>query len=50
MSPQHPEVLARLRQAYDAWNKHNIAPGFESPRANQPKKAEKQAASKREDK
>lgn len=37
----HPEVLARLRQAYDDWNTQNVAPAFESPRPNQPKKAPK---------
>ena len=41
LSTEYPEVLARLRQAYDEWNKHNITPGFESPRANPPKKPAK---------
>ena len=36
-----PEVLTRLRQAYDQWNQDNIAPAFESPRAKQPKAAKK---------
>jgi len=36
-----PEVLARLRQAYEAWNKDNIAPLFESPRAVRPKGAKR---------
>ncbi len=31
-----PEVLARLQAAYAAWNKDNIAPIFESPRAGKP--------------
>jgi arylsulfatase A-like enzyme len=36
-----PEVLNRLRQAYDQWNKDNIAPQFESPQAKPPKTAKK---------
>lgn len=36
-----PEVLARLRAAYDTWNAKNIAPGFENPQPNQKKKAAK---------
>lgn len=34
-----PDVLNRLRQAYDQWNKDNIAPLFESPKAKKPKAA-----------
>ena len=36
-----PEVLARLQQAYNDWNKLDIAPAFESPRAKQLKKPAK---------
>lgn len=39
VSADNPQVLAKLRQAYDEWNKNNIAPLFESPRPNAPKKA-----------
>jgi len=42
----NPDVVGRLRQAYDAWNKSNIAPRFESPRPKQPKAAKKVRASK----
>lgn len=40
----NPEIAARLQQAYEAWNRDNISPLFENPRANrpQPKAAEKQ--------
>jgi arylsulfatase A-like enzyme len=44
LSTGHPEVFARLRQAYDEWNQHNIVPGFENPQANQTKKAAKKGA------
>jgi arylsulfatase A-like enzyme len=42
-----PDVMARLRRAYDEWNRGNIAPIFESPRAGQPKKADKAKPSAR---
>lgn len=32
ISDSKPEVMKRLRAAYAAWNQHNIAPLFESPR------------------
>jgi arylsulfatase A-like enzyme len=41
LAADHPEVLARLRKAYDAWNKDNISPLFESPRPGRPKAAKK---------
>jgi hypothetical protein len=41
LAAAQPEVLARLREAYLDWNKDNISPLFESPRANQPKTAKK---------
>ncbi len=41
LAAEHPEVLARLRAAYDAWNSKNIVPGFENPQPNQKKKAAK---------
>jgi arylsulfatase A-like enzyme len=43
LAEKHPEVLARLHRAYDDWNQHNIAPGFESPRPNAKKKANAKA-------
>jgi arylsulfatase A-like enzyme len=42
----NPDVVGRLRQAYDTWNKDNIAPRFESPRPKQPKAAKKVRGSK----
>ncbi|MDQ3624891.1 MAG: sulfatase-like hydrolase/transferase, partial [Verrucomicrobiota bacterium] len=36
VSGQYPGAVARLQSAYDAWNKDNIAPLFEGPRAGQP--------------
>ena len=41
LAAERPEVLARLSKAYDQWNKDNISPLFESPRANRPKAANK---------
>jgi len=41
LAATQPKVLARLSQAYADWNKDNIAPLFESPKANQPKAAKK---------
>jgi arylsulfatase A-like enzyme len=35
------EVLTRLSRAYDEWNKDNVPPLFESPKANRPKAAKK---------
>lgn len=35
LAAQRPDVTARLKAAYDAWNGDNIAPIFESPRAGQ---------------
>lgn len=32
LSETKPDILKRLRASYDAWNQHNIAPLFESPR------------------
>ena len=32
LAAQHPEIVAGLKQAYDAWNQHNIPALFESPR------------------
>ena len=43
LAAEQPEVLARLRKAYDDWNRDNIARIFESPRANVPKAAKKSA-------
>ena len=34
----HSEIVVRLKRAFEAWNKDNIAPIFESPAAGQPKK------------
>lgn len=41
LAAEQLEVLTRLRKAYDDWNKDNIGPLFESPRANKPKTAGK---------
>lgn len=41
LAAMRPEVLARLRKAYDEWNKDNVAPRFESPRPNKPKAVKK---------
>jgi arylsulfatase A-like enzyme len=43
LATEHPEVLSRLRRAYDEWNQHNIAPLFESPPGNRQKAARKAA-------
>ncbi len=45
LAASQPEVLSRLSRAYAGWNKDNIAPLFESPKANQPK-AQKKAVQK----
>ncbi len=37
----NPEVLTRLQKAWEEWNQDNVAPLFESPRANKPKAAKK---------
>lgn len=42
LAAARPDVVARLRQAYDQWNEDNIAPVFESPRA-KPRKAARKA-------
>lgn len=39
LATAQPEVVLRLEWAYAAWNRDNIAPLFESPRANRPKAA-----------
>jgi arylsulfatase A-like enzyme len=41
LAAAQPEVLSRLQRAYDEWNRDNIAPVFESPRAKTPKAAKK---------
>jgi arylsulfatase A-like enzyme len=41
LAAANPEVLARLRQAYDQWNQGNITPAFESPKSKQAKAAKK---------
>lgn len=41
LAPAQPEMVTRLRRAYDEWNQHNIAPLFESPRVNRSKAAKK---------
>lgn len=41
LAAAQPEKVARLRQAYEAWNKDNVAPLFESPRRNRPNNAKK---------
>ncbi len=41
LADANPDVLNRLRQAYDDWNKDNIAPLFESPKTKKPKAAKK---------
>jgi arylsulfatase A-like enzyme len=41
LAAAQPEVLSRLQRAYDEWNRDNIAPVFESPRAKKPKAAKK---------
>jgi arylsulfatase A-like enzyme len=38
LSAKHPEILARLKLAYDNWNKLNVPPLFESPKLNPAKK------------
>jgi arylsulfatase A-like enzyme len=35
IAAEHPEIVARLQQAYAAWNKENIPAIFESPRPRQ---------------
>jgi hypothetical protein len=37
-------VVARLSRAYDEWNRQNVRPLFESPRAARPKAAKKSRA------
>jgi arylsulfatase A-like enzyme len=37
LAAEQPERLAGLRRAYEEWNKQNVAPLFESPRAAKPK-------------
>ncbi len=39
LAQQHPDVVARLREAYEAWNKDNVAPLFESPMPKKKKSA-----------
>ena len=41
LAAEQPEVLARLRKAYDQWNRDNVPPLFQSPRAIRPKPAKK---------
>lgn len=41
LSAKHPDVLARLMQAYGEWNKLNVRPLFESPKPNPGKKPAK---------
>jgi arylsulfatase A-like enzyme len=44
LAAARPDVLARLRTAFDDWNKGNIAPVFQSPAGAKPKTAKKKAA------
>jgi arylsulfatase A-like enzyme len=41
LAEREPAVLARLLAAHAAWNRDNIAPIFESPRAGQPARKKK---------
>lgn len=43
VAAEQPTVLARLQQAYVSWNQLNVAPIFESPKANPPKNKQKSA-------
>lgn len=47
IADRHPEVLARLRRAYDEWNAKNTVPGFENPKPAQSKNAKNAAAKKK---
>lgn len=44
VAAENPEVLTRLRAAYEAWNQHNIRPIFQSPPGAKQKAAKKAAA------
>jgi arylsulfatase A-like enzyme len=44
LAGQQPQVVARLSRAYDEWNRQNVRPLFESPRAARPKAAKKSRA------
>ena len=39
LAAANPDVVNRLRQAYDQWDKDNVAPLFESPKAKKPRAA-----------
>jgi arylsulfatase A-like enzyme len=43
LAAAQPQVFERLKAAYDAWNKDNIAPIFKSPPGAKPKAAKKAA-------